>query len=609
MLKNPAIKHIAIVLAGVSCIFIILLSASLWLKPPEWFAFDLKDNLSVSKPLITGILDAPAGKHGFLTAKDGRFLFQDGTPARFWGTNLCFSANFPSKKQAVLLADRISFLGFNAVRLHHMDSRFEPEGIFKDTCPRCKDPQKKRTGLLSKRQMDRLDYFIYQLKKRGIYVNINLLVARRFTLADGVKDAGALIKAAKPASLFDPHLIGLQKKFALGLLTHRNHYTGLPYNNDPALALIEITNENSIFFLEKEGLLLPALYLKELELRYEAFPKEKYSTPEEAKKAFFIQIERAYLYEMTAFLKKECGIKVPVTGIGGYTRKETLAASLSADFIDTHTYWDHPRFPGLRWNEDNFKMSGKSILQSNDLGIIGQIISRAPEGRPYTISEWNHCYPNKYAYETPVLLAYQAAKHGWDGVFQFALSHDLDFFSSKKWGIYSYFDIILNPQQSILMFPSALVFHHPEAYANAVFENGFFMLDSAFVKGAVGLIKNRTVSLPSFSFTSGQDGAVFISSLENKPIDASKRLLLVTVSEVKNTDSGWHKDRFKWGRAPTLLKKMDVSIYMPADKKIKVYALDEKGQRKRTIKTRKKGGRIYFSTKNTKTPWFEITRQ
>jgi hypothetical protein len=95
----------------------------------------------------------------------------------------------------------------------------------------------KKTGVLSKKQLDKLDYLIYQLKIRGIYIDINLLVSRHFTEADGIKHAKELGMAAKPASMFDPKLIELQKQYAKNLLTHLNPYTKLRYCDDPAIAL------------------------------------------------------------------------------------------------------------------------------------------------------------------------------------------------------------------------------------------------------------------------------------------------------------------------------------------------------------------------------------
>ncbi len=49
------------------------------------------------------------------------------------------------------------------------------------------------------------------------------------------------------ATLFDPQLIDLQKEYAYNLLKHKNSYTGLALADDPVMASVEITNENSLF--------------------------------------------------------------------------------------------------------------------------------------------------------------------------------------------------------------------------------------------------------------------------------------------------------------------------------------------------------------------------
>lgn len=575
--------------------------------PSDWFAFVLKDTLDPGSAVNMGrlILDAPAGKHGFLKAGDGNFYFADGAQARFWGTNLCFSACFPDKKQAEMIAERLAFFGFNAVRLHHMDYYFQPRGIFADACPFCKNFQKKKTGTLNEKQLDRLDYLIYQLKLKGIYIDMNLLVSRKFTLADGIKDADKLRAAAKPASLFDPQLIALQKRYARDLLTHYNPYTKLRYCDDPAIALVEITNENSIFQIEK--MTLPDYYLKQIDNLWKKFTKEKYPTLTEAKKALLVSMEKNYINQMINFLKKECGVKVPITGIGGHNSKDMLADIESSDFIDTHTYWDHPRFPNKSWDEKDFRIHNKSMLLDKNLGMIGEIIELAPQNnKPYTISEWNHCYPNTYAYETPVLMAYQAVKNGWDGLFQFAFSHDLKFYS-RPGDIHYYFDAVSNPQQLILVSLASLVFYNNKAAYKTTLADGIFTLESPFIAGAAGFIKERTILFDSINLTSNQDGTVFIYSAENRPLEQSHKLILITLSNVKNENSGWKNKRFHWGKAPTLLRKMDVVVSLDLKKKFKVYALDASGRRRKLIKTRLENNRLIFSTRNSDSCWFEIT--
>lgn len=183
-----------------------------------------------------GLLDPPAGKHGHITVKGRHLAFADGTPVKFWGADLSGEANFPPKEVAPLIAERLVKFGFNLARLHGLDARWG-RTLFDRRYPDTQhfDPE----------QLDKLDFLIAQLKKRGIYVNINLHVGRRFTEADGVPQAQWLAYA-KFCTIFDGRMIELQKKFAHDLLTHRNPYTGLTYAEDPAVVFVELTNENSL---------------------------------------------------------------------------------------------------------------------------------------------------------------------------------------------------------------------------------------------------------------------------------------------------------------------------------------------------------------------------
>ena len=71
-----------------------------------------------------GLLEAPAGKHGWLISRpDGTFAFEQApdTPQRFYGVNLCFSAHYLAHEQADRLAERLARMGYNAVRVHHYE--------------------------------------------------------------------------------------------------------------------------------------------------------------------------------------------------------------------------------------------------------------------------------------------------------------------------------------------------------------------------------------------------------------------------------------------------------------------------------------------------------
>ena len=241
-------------------------------SPTAWFTFTLPWDddsptwIDASDLLLDTSGDDPAAvidARGFVQAgANGHFVFANtGQRARFWGANLTFSANFPpcpdhppgsgefdDVHAAERLAARLAKLGFNAVRLHHMDNASRPQGIWNHAW--------QDTQQLDPVQLGRLDYLIYQLKQHGIYVDLNLHVSREFTRQDGVTGAGAFrdtrISYNKGATLFDPIMVALQQQYARQLLGHVNPYTGLAYAGDPVILTTETTNEDS-FFLSFAG--------------------------------------------------------------------------------------------------------------------------------------------------------------------------------------------------------------------------------------------------------------------------------------------------------------------------------------------------------------------
>ena len=66
----------------------------------DWFVYEYPTSAEVAgTPLdVSSLLDAPAGKHGFLTGTEGeRFKFEDGTTVRFNGINVSLSAPYPEE--------------------------------------------------------------------------------------------------------------------------------------------------------------------------------------------------------------------------------------------------------------------------------------------------------------------------------------------------------------------------------------------------------------------------------------------------------------------------------------------------------------------------------
>ena len=266
-----------------------------------------------------------------------------------------------------MYAASLARFGVNMVRLHFVDLA-APRGIIDSTKPDSRS--------FDAQQLDRLDFLIAELKKRGIYCDLNLNVGRSYKAGDGVRDFDK-IQWGKGLVLFDPRLIELQKEYAKMLLTHVNPYTKLEYRNEPAIAIVEILNENGIYlgyraptpYYDDE---LTALYnawlagssrtmshvLRRLTSTPEGAPIPRLKGPEvatapkeryDAEMAFFMDVENRFYQDMSGYLKKDLGVKVPITGTADHGHSSSPYAMLKSlaklDVIDGHVYWQHPGSP------------------------------------------------------------------------------------------------------------------------------------------------------------------------------------------------------------------------------------------------------------------------
>ncbi|MCP4262194.1 MAG: hypothetical protein GY774_32530 [Planctomycetes bacterium] len=208
-----------------------------------------------------------------LQALDGHF-YRSGERVRLWGVNLSFGANLPSHEDAPFIAARLAAAGVNSVRCHHMDTARWPRGLWNAEDGKTISPE----------ALDRLDFFIDQLARHGIFVNINLHVGRAHSEYLGLPKTNR--QYDKISNIFTPALINAQKQFARQMLTHINPYRKVRYADDPAVAFVEITNENSFFMWASENTLreLPAYYADILQKKYNIWLKKRYSSDEKLRK-------------------------------------------------------------------------------------------------------------------------------------------------------------------------------------------------------------------------------------------------------------------------------------------------------------------------------------
>ncbi|MEO6810864.1 MAG: carbohydrate binding domain-containing protein [Isosphaeraceae bacterium] len=243
-------------------------------EPPPLIPFVLPwDDHGAGPTNVSAWLDKPAGAHGPVVVKDGH-LFDGRKRLRLLGVNVAFGANFPKHDDASKVAARMAKFGINCVRFHHMDMQTTPSGVFsKDGCT------------LDPSQLDKLDFFIAELKKNGIYTDLNLHVSR--TYPDRPKWEG-MPGFFKGVDNFDPSMIAMQRQYARDLLTHRNPYTKTRYIDEPAVALIEINNENALIQDWWGGRLdaMPSVYKDELARQWNAWLSAKYPDAESLRRAW-----------------------------------------------------------------------------------------------------------------------------------------------------------------------------------------------------------------------------------------------------------------------------------------------------------------------------------
>jgi len=415
-----------------------------WNDTSEWFPFVLPwDDAPIDLSFLN---EKPAGKHGFLIVKGDQFAFEDGTPIRFWGTCFSASANYPTHEQSEKIARRLAKFGVNIVRTHHADAGWSVPNFFEFD----RDNQKDNTQSFDPESLDRYDYLIYCLKREGIYVYLDQLVHRKFKAGDGVDAVDQLDFAAKPYSNFDPKLIELQKKFSHDLWTHVNPYTGIAYKDDPAIALMEFTNENDLFTFK----ITLEPYRSRLEDMYRKWAKENnvdvgsepvdFTNYTEPILRFLHEVQRSYYKEMSGYLRS-IGVRVPMSGSNWSQNMALLSSLLVNDYTDSHSYWDHP---------SNRKFSNR-LMVGSEANVFAWLSFNRVVGKPFFVSEWDQPWANEWRAEHTLAMASVASFQGWNGLTTYTYRHStatpIDYLSGE-------FETFNDPTRFGLFYHASLIF-------------------------------------------------------------------------------------------------------------------------------------------------------
>jgi len=414
-----------------------------------------------------GQLDAPAGKHGNLIAReDGHLAFsrRPEQPLRFYGVNFCFTAHYITHEQAERLAERLVRLGYNTVRFHHFDN-----------------PLVLREGgvstALNPETLDQLDYLFSALKKRGIYITIDLFISRQVFASEvfpGEEGNLAMDEFKMLVPVNDAAFANWQA-FSRNLLTHENPYTGMRWADDPALGWISMINEgNPGNFIGRVSDRARGEWTRAwnswLGERYgdaaalaEAWGVEPGGDPQagtvplQAAGAgsparahdltlFLAETERAMMQRMHTFLREEVGTKALLTNMNGWSNPiQTQLARQVYDYVDDHFYVDHPQFLEQPWRLPS-RCPNTSPVAAGAPGGRHCAFTRLLD-KPFTISEYNYSGPGRFRGVGGIITGCMAALQDWSVVWRFAYSHGRDnLFEPRGAG---YFDLVTDPLNQV----------------------------------------------------------------------------------------------------------------------------------------------------------------
>ncbi|MFN2251621.1 MAG: hypothetical protein ACK2UL_06855 [Anaerolineae bacterium] len=442
--------------------------------PDEWYPYiPLEDDFAASSVTdMSRLLDKPAGTHGPVRRAGDAVQFADGTPVKLWGVG----ASIPDDEQ--LMEQQARYYtkhGVNLVRLHPVESVVGLLVRDQGTGERRLDPAR----------LAHLDRWFATLKSAGIYMAWSPYYPHVITPDDGYPAElyselpdGSRGKSTSGYVGFMTELQDAEWTWLRELLVHRNVYTGLRYVDDPALAVVETHNEDSVFWhwplnslaasadAPRHTAALQGMWADWLGGRYAddtallaawgragsgsrsgdslsnrsmpiygawemAATGPSQNLAEKQRMGDFIRFlaetQRQYYERRESDLRDlgYAGLTVTTAWQAGGAAAD--AANLwtddSAEAIDRHVYVGgagrpedvHRILPGPVRNETHLAAPGSGILA---VGL------QQVEDKPFVVSEWNQNPPNQWTAEAaPLMALFGLGLNGWDASIHFSSSH------------------------------------------------------------------------------------------------------------------------------------------------------------------------------------------
>ena len=186
--------------------------------------------------------------------------------------------------------------------------------------------------------------------------------------------------------------------------------------DEPAVAMIEMTNENTMF-LKNLCERLPPYYNEEIAGMWREWRLARGKGAEGEwyeDRAFLYEVQAGYQEDMYKYLRS-IGVKTPIGASNLPYDNLNLAIDSKMDFTDMHAYWDLcDRMDRIH----NRPLITQSFL--NPATIINTIGAAKVEQKPLVSTEWGSLWPNDWRAVDILATASYAALNDWDGLFLYA---------------------------------------------------------------------------------------------------------------------------------------------------------------------------------------------
>jgi hypothetical protein len=418
-----------------------------------WFVFDPKrDPFSATSGIdLRSLNEKTAGDGGFIGVKGSQFVHsRSGEPVRFW------AVNGPSSKGRDDLRTEARMLakhGVNLVRIHH--------GYFDEK------------GEVDMAAVRHAFDVVEAMKAEGIYSHFSIY----FPLWLRPKPDSPWLKGYDgqkvpfAALFFNKEFQGHYREWWKALLLTPNPSTGARLIDDPAVAGLEIINEDSYLFWTFNANMIPDPELRLIEAQFGEWLKQKYGSIDRALRAwggqklnrdrpaegrmgfrplwnlfnektardkdtarFLVESQREFYRDTYRFLRG-LGFQGVITASNWITASPQVLGPLEkytytvGDFIDRHGYFGcHSKGEASEWSvRDGHTYADRSALRfdpeepGKPRVFVHPAMDPSYDGKPSMISEttWNR--PNRYRSEAPLFYAAYGALQDSDAIVHFAL--------------------------------------------------------------------------------------------------------------------------------------------------------------------------------------------